>query len=343
MSAATQFYLSSILILFCLNVIPVWGLDLQYGLAGIYNFAFILFQAAGAYTMAVFTVHRAGYYQAGETYVGGYGLPEPWPLLLGTIAGGLLAIPIGLIGLRRLRGDYQAMAMLVLSLIATGYVTANNGFLNGQAGIAFIPKPWQQQLNLTPLGYQWVFLLGVAALAGVAYLITRGIHRSPYGRVLRSLRDDEVASAALGRQVTRVRMQIFIVGGCFGGLSGALLAQYVGAWSPGSWQYQETFLFFTAVIVGGSGNLLGAMIGAAVVPVGLQEATRFLPQFGYPGLIDPLSWVVVGLALLAFLWFRPQGIIPERRRRLLKDRLIEPLPDVFPVAGAASSSAPDRV
>ena len=340
MSAATQFYLSSILIIFCLNVIPVWGLDLQYGLAGIYNFAFILFQAAGAYTMAIFAVHPAGFYQAGETYLGGFALPDPLPLVLGTIAGGLLAIPIGLIGLRRLRGDYQAMAMLVLSLIATGYVNANNGFLNGQAGIAFIPKPWQQQLNLTPLGYQWAFLAGVAALAAIAYMIARAIHRSPYGRMLRSLRDDEMAAAALGRRVTRVRMQIFIVGGCFGGLSGALLAQYVGAWSPGSWEYQETFLFFTAIIVGGSGNLLGGMIGAAVVPVGLLEATRFLPQFGYPGLIDPLSWVVVGLALLAFLWFRPQGIVPERRRRLLKERRAVPPAGTLPVT---AGSAPDWV
>jgi branched-chain amino acid transport system permease protein len=191
--------------------------------------------------------------------------------------------------------------------------------LNGLAGISFIPRLGDSGNSLSPSEYQWFFLLLVTGIAVVCYFIVRAIHRAPYGRVLRSMRDDEMASRALGRNVNRVRMQIFIVGGLLGGLSGGLLAYYVGAWAPGSWDYPETFLFFTAIIVGGSGNLLGGVFGAALVPVGLLEATRFLPQIGYAGLVDSLSWVVIGLVLLVFLWFRPQGVFAERRRLYLLD------------------------
>jgi branched-chain amino acid transport system permease protein len=110
-------------------------------------------------------------------------------------------------------------------------------------------------------------------------------------------------------------MLAFILGGVIAGISGAVLVEFISAWSPGSWLYPETFVYFTAVIVGGSGNNLGVMVGALLVPVAFLEATRFLPQFGPPGLIDALQWIIVGALALIFLWFWPRGVIPERRRR----------------------------
>ena len=77
-------------------------------------------------------------------------------------------------------------------------------------------------------------------------------------------------------------------------------------------------MFFTAIIVGGTGNNAGVMLGALLVPVAFNEATRYLPQFGRPGLIDALQWIVIGLLALVFLWFWPRGVIPERRRRFRK-------------------------
>ena len=323
MSAATQFYVSGVLILLLINIIAVWGLDLQYGISGIYNFAFVVFQAAGAYTAALVALHPAAYYQAAETYVGGLNLPFPVPLLAATAAGGLLAIPIGYIGIRRLRGDYQAMSMLVLSLIATGFVGAQTGLLNGVIGVAFVPAPLADQLNLDRVTYQWFYALlcGIATLA--AFFVMRGIVTSPFGRLLRAIRDSDTAAAALGRNPLRERMVAFIIGGSLGGLSGGLLVQYVSAWGPGSWLYPETFLLFTAIVVGGTGNLLGNTIGVLLVPILILEGTRFLPDIGYPGLTASLDWVVVGLLLLAFIWLRPRGIIPERRRvRVARSPLI---------------------
>jgi branched-chain amino acid transport system permease protein len=90
--------------------------------------------------------------------------------------------------------------------------------------------------------------------------------------------------------------------------------EFISAWSPGGWLYQETFVYFTALIVGGTANNAGAALGALLVPVAFLEATRFLPQFGPPGLIDALQWIAVGLLTLVFLWFRPRGLLPERRR-----------------------------
>ena len=314
MSTGVQFYVSSLATLFGINLIAIWGLDLQYGVTGIFNFAYIVFQSAGAYADGVFSLHPAAYYQAGETYVGGFNLPFPIPLLAAAAAGALLAVPIGLIGIRRLRGDYQAMAMLVLSLIATAFADAQLNFLNGPTGIISVPKPLSS-LVPNPLTYQWAYLAFVAVVTLLVFWIVRSIISSPFGRVLRAVRDSESAAASLGRGVNGSRMTVFVVGGALAGLSGGLLVQYVTAWSPTSWLYPETFLFFTAIVVGGTANLAGNVVGTLLVPILILEGTRFLPQIGYPGLIDSLDWVVIGLVMLAFLWFLPKGILPERRRK----------------------------
>jgi branched-chain amino acid transport system permease protein len=172
----------------------------------------------------------------------------------------------------------------------------------------------------------------------VIYVFVRRVTSSPLGRSLRAIRDNEDAAAALGKNVMRMRLFIFVMGNVIAGISGGVLVQYIGAWSPGSWLYVETFVFFTAIIVGGTGNDLGVVLGALLVPVAFNEATRYLPQIGRPGLIDALQWIVIGLLALVFLWFWPRGVIPERRRRFPREQPqpaapSEPIPDATPVAG----------
>ena len=314
MSAGLVYYLSGLAILLGINLIAIWGLDLQFGLAGINNFAYVVFQAAGGYAAALFALKPAKAYGSFETYIGGFNLPFPLPLLGAAVVGGLLAVPIGLIAIRRLRADYQAMAMLVLSLIATGLAEAQTGLVNGPTGLALIPQPLVGVFHVSPRGYNWVFLGLTAVCCAGAWWVARGISRSPYGRLLRAVRDSESAVAALGRNPNALRMTVLIAGGAMAGLSGGLLVEYVTAWGPASWLYPETFLFFTALIVGGKGNLAGGALGALLVPIGIIEVTRHLPAFGYPGLIDALDWVAIGAFLLVFLWFRPNGLIPERKR-----------------------------
>lgn len=319
MNAEIQFYIANAIVLLFVNVIAVWSLDLQVGQAGIFNFAWILFQAAGAYTAAILTLGPDSGNGGFQHYVGGAHLPYPLPVLAAGLVAALLAVPIGMVGLSRLRGDYQAVVMLVISLIATGVATAQIKLVNGPAGLSVIPAPGSG-LFQSQTAYQWFYVLVAAGWCAVAFWVVRCITGSPLGRNLRAVRDSDTAAASLSKNVNSLRMLAFVVGGGLAGVSGAVYVQNLGAWSPGSWFYPETFLFLTAVIVGGSGNLFGAALGALVVPILFQELTRFIPNFGYPGMVDSLQWVAIGLLLLAFLWWRPRGIVPERRRTFTDHR-----------------------
>lgn len=311
-----QYYASTLLVFWGVNTIAVWALNLQFGVAGIVNFAFIVFQSVGAYTAAVLTLGPAsssGY----EHYVGGMNLPFPLPIIAGALAGALVSIPVGLLGLRRLRSDYQAMIMLIVSLIATDLASSQADLVNGAAGLFNIPQPLSDQLNLSQLDYQWFYVVLVAIVAAGVYLLVRWITSSPHGRVLRAIRDNPETATAIGKNVTANRMVVFVLGGAIAGLSGALLASYISAWAPGSWLYPETFVYLAAVIVGGRGNNLGVLIGALVVP-GFGEVTRFFPQLVDPQTAAAMEWIGIGVFMVVFLWFWPRGIVPERRHRFAK-------------------------
>ena len=313
MSLAWSFYIATVLVYLGVDLMACWGLNLQYGYTGIVNFSFIIYQAAGAYTAAVLTLgpQTAGSFQQ---YVGGANLPFPLPVIAGGIAGGLLSAVVGVIALRRLRSDYQAMVFLVISLIATAVVTSDVGLFNGPAGLSLIPQPMSTVLNLSLVGYRWFYVGLTAVICLIVYAFVWRITSAPLSRSLRAVRDHEQGAAALGKNVTGLRMTSFVVGGVIAGISGAVLVEFISAWSPGAWLYQETFVLFAAVIVGGTANNAGAALGALLVPVAFLEGSRFLPQFGPPGLIDALQWVAVGLMTLVFLWFWPRGVLPERRR-----------------------------
>jgi branched-chain amino acid transport system permease protein len=312
-SVAWQFYFSTLLIYLAVDVMAVWGLNLQFGVAGISSFAFIIFQAAGAYTASVLTLGPAqgnGFQQ----YIGGANLPFPLPVLAAGVAGGMLALLVGMIGLRRLRSDYQAMVMLVVSLTATYLVDNETHLFNGPAGLSLVPKPLFNSLGLSLIGYQWFYVGLSAVFCVLIYLFVRRFTESPLGRAMRAVRDNEHAAAALGKNVLALRMTAFVAGGAIAGISGAVFVDFIGAWSPGSWLYPETFVFFTAILVGGTGNNIGAAVGALLVPIGFLESTRYLPNVGYPGFVDALQWIAVGVLALTFLWFWPRGVVPERKR-----------------------------
>lgn len=319
-----SYYLSSVLIVTCVDLIAAWGLDLQFGSAGINNFAFIVFSAAGAYTASILSLGPSSSLGGFQSYVGGSHLPFPLPIVGGVVVAGLLAAAVGVVTLRRLRGDYEAIVLLVLSLIATGVAEAEIGLVNGPAGLSLIPKPLAGAIGGTSLEYQWLYLAWCAVLTAGVYLFLRRVLRAPFGRKLRAMRESEEAAAASGRNVFALRMQAFVIGGAIAGLSGAVLVEFVNAWAPGSWLYPETFALLTAIIVGGRANIWGVAVGTALVPILFLEVTRFLPAIGYPGLVDSLEWVVIGLLTLAFMWWRPQGLFPERRRQFPK--LLTPAP-----------------
>ncbi len=320
MSSALSFYLTTILVYLGVDIVACWGLNLQYGIAGVYNFAFVLFQAVGAYTAAVLTLGPSSGNGGFQHYISGMRLPFPLPLLAAGVVAGALALVVGVVTLRRLRADYQAMVMLVISVIATLVVQNFEGLFNGPAGLALIPHPFSSEFANSSLDYQWFYVGLTAAICAVTYVFVRRVTSSPLGRTLRAVRDNEAAAEALGKDTIRLRLFVFVFGNMIAGVSGALLVEFIGAWSPGSWLYVETLVFLAAIIVGGTGNDAGVMLGALLVPVAFNEATRYIPPIGRPGLVDALQWVVIGLLALVFLWFWPQGVIPERRRRFAPQR-----------------------
>jgi branched-chain amino acid transport system permease protein len=331
MSEAVQYYVATLVVFGAVDVLACWGLNLQFGVAGVLNFAFVVLQAAGGYTAAVLTLGSSATTGDFQHYVFGAKLPFPIPTIIAGIVGALFAGMIGLVVLRRLRRDYQAMVMLVISLIATHVATNQRGLVNGDAGLVLIPKPLEMQLALDPVVYQWVYAGFCVVIAAVGFFIMQRMTRAPFGRTLRAIRDNEPVAAALGRNPLRFQLTAMMVGGVFAGVSGALLVQYIGAYGPGSWTYPVTFLYLTAILVGGTGNNVGVLLGAAVVASLINEGTRFLPEIGFPGLTGALQWIAVGLLTLAFLWFRPQGLIPERGLR--RDKSGGPAPSAVATAG----------
>ncbi len=315
MSNAQLFYAINLLIYAGVDIIACLGLSQQFGVAGITNFGFIIFQAAGAYTAAILSLPSQGANGGFQSYIGGWNLPWPIPWIGAMIVAGLVAVPFTFLVGRRLRGDFAAVGLLVTAVMANLLVTNYRPALNGSAGLSLVPAPLQGEYNPQSQGYQWLYAAVTLVLAAAVYLLVRRVTESPYGRSLRAMRDNDIVADSLGKNLLSLRAAMLVLGGMLAGLSGAILVGFINLWAPSAWGYAETIVLFAAVIIGGAGSHRGAVLGAILVPVGFEEATRYIPQFGPPGLVEDLQWVAIGLLIVIFLWFRPQGVLPERRRR----------------------------
>lgn len=316
MSPETQFYLTTLIVYAAVALIACWGLDLHYSDTGLLNLSYIVSHAAGAYTAALLMVgpREAGGETLVQEYFWGASLPFPLPFVGAALVGAALSLPVGFVALRKLRADYQAIAMLSIALIAGALVVATPSFLGGGLGLYLVPAPMKDTLGLTSLEYAWAysgFALLLAAIVG--WLVVR-VSRSPVWRVLRAVREHPDAAEAIGIDIGRARMGSFALGNAIGALSGALLVSFIGAWAPSDWPYEETLILLGAVIIGGAGNRFGVLLGALLLPVALNEGTRFLPRIGEGGTAEAIQFAAIGVVILAFLWARPQGLVPERRR-----------------------------
>jgi branched-chain amino acid transport system permease protein len=314
MTSAQLFYAINLLVYAGVDIIACLGLSQQFGVAGVTNFGYIIFQAAGAYTAAVLSLPASSANGGFQAYIGGWNLPWPVPWIAATIVGGLVALPFAFLVGRRLRGDFAAVGLLVTAVMANLLATNYRPLLNGSAGLSLVPAPLQGEYDPQAQGYQWLYAAGTLVLAAAAYWLVRRVTESPYGRSLRAMRDNDAVADSLGKNLLALRAAMLVLGGALAGLSGAILVGFINLWAPSAWGYAETIVLFAAVIIGGAGSHRGAVLGAILVPVGFEEATRYIPPFGPPGLVEDLQWVAIGLLIVVFLWFRPQGVLPERRR-----------------------------
>jgi branched-chain amino acid transport system permease protein len=336
MTSAQLFYVINLLVYAGVDIIACLGLSQQFGVAGVTNFGFVIFQAAGAYTAAILSLPSQAANGGFQAYLGGWNLPFPVPWIGAMIVGGLIAVPFTFLVGRRLRGDFAAVGLLVTAVMANLLVTNYRPALNGAAGLSLVPAPLQGEYNPQSAGYQWLYAAVTLVLAALVYWLVRRVTESPYGRSLRAMRDNDVVADSLGKNLLSLRTAMLVLGGALAGLSGAILVGFITLWAPSAWGYAETIVLFAAVIIGGAGNHRGAVLGAILVPVAFEEATRYIPSIpGKPGLVDDLQWVAIGLLIVLFLWFRPQGVLPERRRRTAagRPRSVMPNEDVVTLAG----------
>jgi branched-chain amino acid transport system permease protein len=333
------YYITTLLVYGGIDAIACLGLSQQFGVAGVTNFGFIIFQAAGAYTAAILSLPPDSANGGFQQYVLGWNLPFPLPLIGATLIGGLLAVPFAAIVGRRLRGDFAAVGLLVTAVMFNLLVTNFQPFLNGAAGLSLVPQPLQSVLNPLGSAYAWSYSAAAIVLAFVVYRFVRRLTNSPYGRTLRAMRDNDVVADSLGKNLRSLRTSSLVTGGAIAGLSGGLLVGFITLWDPQAWGYAETIVLFAAVIIGGRGNHRGAVLGAILVPLAFEEATRYIPPVpNDANLVPALQWVAIGLLIVVFLWFRPQGILPERRRIIAGSRGVGA---AAPTAAIASPSVPE--
>ena len=348
------FFLTDLLVLGCINSIMVVGLNLQYGYSGLLNFAYYIYVAIGAYLAAITTMGPSTV--PGITYALGWRLPW-W---LGLIIGGLVAAAFGalvfLLTVRRLRSDYLAIVTVAVAFIMWNLIDTYQPLFDGDTGLFNVPQIIGNASTSTE-SYSAIMLLLSAACLALFVWTSRRIFRSPFGRLLRSIREDEEVTSAFGRVTWRPQIAVFTIGSFLAGIAGGLLIFYISAWSPSAFLPLESFILLAALIVGGSGNYWGALLGAFVLVEGLSEIARYVPSFGNGANVGALRAVVIGLVLILMLRYRPEGIIPERWLKWYRSRQLPPAPAgadatamsaapaestaVGAAAGAAAGDAPD--
>jgi branched-chain amino acid transport system permease protein len=311
--SAVDFYATTLLVYLGVDILAAWGLNLQYGLYGMYNFAFILFQSVGAYTAAVLTLGPPSHQFGAQQYFVGASLPFPLPIIIAGLVAGVFGLLIALVLGRGMRSDYEAIVTFVIAVMALLVVNAVIPLFGGQAGLSLVPQPLAGALRVSSAAYAWIYVAFAAVICLIGYVIIHRLTTSPLGRAVRAVRENAHGAAALGVNATWLRVVVSVLGAAMAGVSGALLVEFIGTWSPGSWSYAETLVIFSAIIVGGVGNNIGVLIGVFVTQIVFAEGSRFLPTSLPPNLVGSLQWIVIGVMTLSFLWFRPQGIVPERR------------------------------
>jgi len=303
------------------------GLNVHFGYTGLLNFGQVGFLAIAAYGLAT-----------GVTY---FDLPFGLAVLLGLAAAVALALLLGIPTLR-LRADYLAIVTIasseVIRLVARS--ASLRDFSGGSSGLSGFAQGFYDLNPLGPGRYgigaisydsnrAWLLLVGWT-LAALCCLLVFLLMRSPWGRVLRAIREDEDAARSLGKNVVGYKMQSLILGGVFGALGGFVFALANSSVQPDSYATLLTFFAFTAMILGGAGRILGPVAGAVLFWGFFVLVENVLVQASQAGYIPEAVFnsnqtgvvrqILVGVLLMALMIFRPQGLFGDKKELALDAR-----------------------
>lgn len=322
-------------------LVGIWAmlglaLNLQWGKTGLFNAGIAAFWGIGAYAASMVVTDPV---VSGLAIPGHWGVEQdlfprvlgvstafPLAVLAGALVAGLLAFVFA-IPIMRLRADYFAIATLGLAEIVMNVFVKNlPGITGGAEGILQVPRPFEfgREVYKTELSY---FLLVLVVLIIMFFLLERTM-RSPWGRALQAVREDEDAAQALGKDTYLLKLQSFVFGAAIMGTSGAFFAFWLRGVSPppGSFTAVDTFAVWVIVIIGGSGNNRGVLAGAFVVLFLEFFSQRAKDWFS---LTEPLATqifyyrlIAIGLVLILLVMLRPQGIFPEPKRVAKRPRWV---------------------
>ena len=299
-------YGSFFLVFATVFAIIVLGLNLQWGFTGLFNVGVAGFVAVGAYTSAILTTPPM------DGRLGGLGWPVGLGWLAAMLTSGAAGFAVGLLTLR-LREDYLAITTFGVAVLIQLAALNLQSLTGGPFGVQFIPKPMQAWLG-TGTPWTLAYLALVLLLLALAYTALERLVRSPWGRALRSIREDEDAAASLGKSPLRLKLQSFTLGSMLMGLGGALQAHFVGYIAPEDFLPILTFQLWAMLIVGGSGNNRGAVLGAVLVWGFWSSAGGLLRQWlpvAEQARGAALQVVLIGVLIALMLVLRPRGVLGE--------------------------------
>jgi len=300
-------YFVSFLIMGSIYAMAALALNLQWGFTGLMNFGIGAFYMLGAYTSAILTC------PATTEHLGGFGLPVLIGVIGAALVCGVLAFLIGFPALR-LRGGPFAIALLAIHETLLLVVRNESWLTNGVWGIRGIPRPFFEMVN--PRHYGYLYLIIAAGLLILIYLAIGKVVRSPWGRVLRGISEDEDLTSMSGKDCWKYKMQSFVFGSMVMGVAGATYVHYTGFVSPQVFNpLMSTFIVWLMVMVGGTGNNRGVIVGAFLVWaiwVGSDFLTDFVPA-AIATRIGFIRMLFVGIILGVTILTKPQGILSRKR------------------------------
>lgn len=278
--------------------IAALGLNFQYGVSGLINFGVVGFFAIGAYSSALLTSAGA-------------------PALVGLVAAmvvtafisALIALPT-----QRLNVHYWAITTVGLAEVIRLILLNEDWLTRGSFGVVGIPRPFEDIIPLQ--SYAIFFALLVWALLAASYGVLRLLVNSPFGLTLRAIREENDLALSLGKYVFGIKVQAMVIGGAFIGLAGALYAHNATFVSPADFLSSVTIMIWAMVMIGGRGNLAASLIGVTIITF-FMNGTRYFKDLIPldPTTIASLRMVVIGLLIMSIVVFRPNGVLPERRRQ----------------------------
>lgn len=287
-------YVLHIIILLCLYSMLSLSLNLVVGLTGMFNLGHIAFFGIGAYCSALLAFQ---------------GLPVLVCMFAGALLAGIIGYLIGIPTLR-LKGDYLAIATLGLGESIRAVFNNWMGLTRGPMGLPGIPKPTIFSLHIQSTESYLIFVLVILFLT---YLIIEKLFRSPYGRVLKGIREDEFAAEALGKDAFRFKLHALFLGCFFAGMAGSLYAHYISFIDPSSFTIQQTIFILIMVVLGGMGNNIGAILGTVII-ISIPEFLRLLNLPGH--VTGALKQMIFSTLLILLMLFRPGGIMGREKSRV---------------------------